>query len=721
MKTQELKPAAPWISLAVDDSDWKSIPANELRRIYEQILIIRRFEENLLEFSSGGLLHGPAHSSIGQEGAAVGCMLALQSDDKINGTHRMHHQFLAKALNYRTSHAYDPLTDAIPAELEHVVFRTLAEILGLKPGFGGGRGGSMHLKWDECGVLGSNAIVGGNIPHAVGYALAEKMKKTGNVAVGFFGDGAIQNGAAYESFNLAALYRLPVIFFCENNLYAVSTHITEQTREPRLSGRGVSLGIPGITVDGMDPVAVRVAVQYARKLMESNQGPVLIEAETYRYFHQSGPLAGSAFGYREKTEEDNWRQRDPLERTWGQMVALGCVKESDRGKYDQRVQKLIQSVNAKLTETDSAGKIRLIPTLWPDPATVEVGIRGNSTDIVSSETSETPQPTENEMESIKFIDAISLAARAAMGRDHRIIILGEDVHRLKGGTAGATKGVADLFPERLFGTPICENGFCGMAIGAALNGLRPVVEIMYPDFVLGAADQLFNQAGKVRHMFGGDHPMPLIVRSRVSAGSGYGSQHSMDASGVFAMYPGWRIVAPATPYDYIGLFNAALKSEDPVLIVEYGSLFQSKGLVPTQRLDYVIPFGKARIVRKGKACTVLTYGGSIPEVQAAVEMTGIDAEIIDLRTLDPTGIDLNMINNSLKLTNRIMIAEETTRGTSIGKHLIDRIQRECFDFLDNEILHISGTHSSPVVSKVLERAALARREEFAVGLELLVR
>jgi len=721
MKIQELKPAAPWISLAADESDWRNTPASELRRIFEQILIIRRFEENLLEFSSGGLLHGPAHSSIGQEGAAVGCMSALQPDDKINGTHRMHHQFLAKALNYRTLHAYDPLTDTISAEAEHVVFRTLAEILGLTPGFGGGRGGSMHLKWDECGVLGSNAIVGGNIPHAVGYALAEKMRKTGNVAVGFFGDGAIQNGAAYESFNLAALYRLPVIFFCENNLYAVSTHITEQTHEPRLSGRGVSLGIPGITVDGMDPIAVRMAVKYARNLMEGNQGPVLIEAETYRYFHQSGPLAGSAFGYREKTEEDVWRERDPLERTWSQMVALDCVKDSDRAKYDERVRSLIASVNSRLTETDGAGKKRLILTLWPDPATVEVGIRGNSTPSISSESSEVPQRGESEMESIKFIDAISLAAREAMSRDHRIIILGEDVHRLKGGTAGATKGVADLFPERLFGTPICENGFCGMAIGAALNGLRPVVEIMYPDFVLVAADQLFNQAGKVRHMFGGEHPMPLIVRSRVSAGSGYGSQHSMDASGLFAMYPGWRIVAPSTPYDYIGLFNAALKSEDPVLIVEYGSLFQSKGLVPTQGLDYVVPFGKARIVRKGKACTVLTYGGSIPEVQAAVEMTGIDAEIIDLRTLDPTGIDLDMIETSLKATNRIMIAEETTRGTSIGKHLIDRIQLECFDSLDNEILHISGTHSSPVVSKVLERAALARREEFAMGLNSLVR
>ena len=312
MNIVELKLAVPWIRIEQTASDWESVAPQELRRMYEQMLLIRRFEENLLELSAEGLLHGPAHSSIGQEGAAVGCMSVLVSQDKINGTHRMHHQFLAKAVNHATPKNYDPAKTPIDTQMQDVVFRTLAEILGLTPGYGGGRGGSMHLKWDACGVLGSNAIVGGNVPHAVGYALAEKMRKTGNIAVGFFGDGAIQNGSSYESLNLAALYRLPVVFFCENNLYAVSTHVSEQTRETRLSGRGVSLGVPGITVDGMDPVAVRVAMEHAKKSIKKDPGPLLIEAETYRFFHQSGPLTGSAFGYREKEEEDKWRSRDPL-------------------------------------------------------------------------------------------------------------------------------------------------------------------------------------------------------------------------------------------------------------------------------------------------------------------------------------------------------------------------------------------------------------------------
>jgi 2-oxoisovalerate dehydrogenase E1 component len=715
MKTVELRPEAPWTKAVETDADWKAVPVGELRRMYEQILLIRRFEENLLAISTDGLLHGPAHSSIGQEGAAVGCMSALVSADKINGTHRMHHQFLAKALNHVTAGGYDPARDAFSPAMQDVVYRTLAEILGLTPGYGGGRGGSMHLKWDECGVLGSNAIVGGNIPHAVGYALAEKMRKTGNIAVAFFGDGAMQNGAAYESMNLAALYRLPVIFFCENNLYAVSTHVREQTRETRLSGRGVSLGIPGMTVDGMNPVLVRAAIANAKKSMASEPGPWVIEAETYRYLHQSGPLAGSSFGYREKEEEAKWQARDPLAQMWTRMHEMGAVADGDREAYDKRVAAVISAAVEKLIETGTDRKKRLIPALWPDRESVEFGIRGDLSELKG-------MTTRNEAdtgETLKFVDAISLAARETMKRDERVIILGEDVHRLRGGTAGATKGVSELFPDRLFGTPICENGFTGMAIGAALDGLRPVVEIMYPDFALVAADQLFNQAAKVRHMFGGKAPMPLVVRSRVSAGAGYGSQHSMDASGLFAQYPGWRIVVPSTPHDYIGLFNAAIRCDDPVLVVEYQSLFQTSGPVPSDT-DYIVPFGVARTVRTGKACTVVTYGGVILETLAAIEETGIDAEVIDLRTIDPMGLDWDAIGRSLAKTNRLLVAEETTRGTSIGAQIVKRVQELFFDQLDHEIVHVSGTHSSPVVSKVLERAALAKREEIAAGLRAVV-
>ena len=721
-KIVELRTETPWLRIEATDEDWAGIDPSLHLRMYEQLLLVRRFEERLLALKSEDLLHGPAHASIGQEGAAIGCMSTLGSGDKINGTHRMHHQFLSKALNHVMSKDYDPRSDEFAPEMREVVMRTMAEILGLSPGFTGGRGGSMHLKWDACGVLGSNAIVGGNPSHAAGYALAERLRGSGNIAVTFFGDGALQNGASYEAVNLAALYNLPVVFFCENNFYAVSTHVREQTREQRLAARSIGLGVPGIEVDGMDPVAVREAMLWARKHIHDKAGPVFIEALTYRFLHQSGPLKGSAFGYRDKSEEEEWISRDPLERVPERLEALGILDGRIRERLEQRVRAVLDEAEGALVELtgDASNTRRIISELWPAPATVDHGIRGDGSELGDAVLRELEDWPPEDLVEMTFGDALPLAALHNMDHHPEMIILGEDIHQLRGGTAGATRGVRERFPDRLIATPICENGFTGLAVGGALNGLRPVVEIMYPDFCLVAADQLFNQAAKVRHMFGGGHALPLVVRSRVSAGSGYGSQHSMDAGGLFALYPGWRIVAPSTPYDYIGLFNAAMRSNDPVLVIEYGSLFQTTGMVPQDELDYIVPFGKARTLRAGKDCTVVSYAGILPMVIEAVEETGVEAEIIDLRTLDPLGLDWQAIGDSLSRTNRLLIAEQTARGTSIGAHIVKGVQERFFDHLDAEIVHVSGSLSAPVVSKSLEAAALADPADIARGLQELM-
>ena len=262
-------------------------------------------------------------------------------------------------------------------------------------------------------------------------------------------------------------------------------------------------------------------------------------------------------------------------------------------------------------------------------------------------------------------------------------------------------------------------GMSCLALGAALNGMRPVVEIMYPDFALVAADQLFNQIAKVRHMFGGQFAVPVVVRSRVTAGTGYGSQHSMDASGLFAQYPGWRILAPSRPYDYIGLLNAAMRCSDPVLIVEFNELFKQVGPVPKGDWDYIVPIGKARIARAGRRCTVLAYGTMVGLACEVAERTGIDAEVIDLRTLDPLGVDWDTIGASVQRTNALLVVEQTTRGTSIGSRVVSEAQSRLFDWLDHEIVHVSGTESSPVVSKVLERAALAGAEAVEAALRAI--
>ena len=716
-KTEPLSTDTPWIRLHVGEDDWRSEDPTRLVGMLEQILTIRHFEQKLLELHQEGVVHGPVHASIGQEGAAVGMMSTLSAGDKINGTHRMHHQFLAKALNYVTPDGRDPRKADFTNEMNDVVYRTMAEILGLSPGYMGGRGGSMHLKWNECGVLGSNAIVGGNPPHAVGYAFAEKLRRTNNIAVTFFGDGALQSGASYEAMNLAALYDLPVIFFCENNLYAVSTHIREQTRETRLSMRGIGLGVPGVEVNGMDPVAVRAAGEWAKNHIREHTGPVLIEALTYRFLHQSGPLRGSNLLYRSKEEETEWLGRDPAVTLPKKLISLQILTSGQVEAIDTRARKSVDSAAAKLTEIGAeTNRRRIVPASWPAKQTVEYGIRGDLSELADKRILEVEDAAPDGTKEMKFVDAISFVTLSNMRRDDKIFVIGEDVHHLRGGTAGATRGILEEFPERLVGAPIEENGFTGLAIGAALNGMRPIVEIMYPDFCLVAADQMFNQAAKVRHMFGGNFSLPLVVRSRVSAGTGYGSQHSMDAAGLFALYPGWRIVTPSTPFDYVGLMNAAICCNDPVLVVEYQELFQNTGPVPID-WDYIVPFGKAKMVKTGSDCTVLTYGPLVQKSIDAAAEAGIDAEVIDLRTLDPYGLDWDTIGESVERTGRVVIAEQTTRGTSMGAHYIKGIQERFIDWLDHEIVHVSGTHSSPVVSKGLEQAALAGQAEIALGLE----
>jgi 2-oxoisovalerate dehydrogenase E1 component len=372
-----------------------------------------------------------------------------------------------------------------------------------------------------------------------------------------------------------------------------------------------------------------------------------------------------------------------------------------------------------LTEADpsgKAGKRRIQPALWPDAGFRDVGLRGDASELQGMRTAEQSTFT-GALKERKFIDVVAEVMDRRMQTDASIVVLGEDVHRLKGGTNGATRGLKDNYPDRVLGTPISENAFAGLGGGMAMDGrYKPVVEFMYPDFMWVAADQVFNQIGKARHMFGGDIDMPLVLRSKVAMGTGYGSQHSMDPAGIFASSPGWRIVAPSTPFDYIGLMNAALALRDPVLVIEHVDLYASSGLAPADDLDYITPFGKAAVRREGKDVTVITYLSMPHHVLEAVEQTGVDAEVIDLRWLDRASLDWDTVQESVRKTNNVLIVEQGSVGTSYGGWLADELQRRCFDWLDQPVQRVTGGEASPSISKVLERAACARTEEVVEGL-----
>ncbi|MEU0508002.1 MULTISPECIES: thiamine pyrophosphate-dependent enzyme [unclassified Amycolatopsis] len=716
-RQRRLEPIRPWVHLSTTRADWQEADPALLAGMLGQLHLIRAFEETVLELASEGLVHGPAHSSIGQEGGAVGSAIGLRTSDGMNGSHRSHHQFLAKSLTHLTGGKADLdalVDDAVLALLR----RTLAEILGLAQGFSRGRGGSIHLQWLEAGALGSNAIVGGGVPLAAGNAWAQRRAGTDDITVSYFGDGAVNIGSALETMNLAAAWNLPLCFFIENNLYAVSTQVAEVTREDRLSGRGLGFGIPSWKVDGMDPLAVHLVMTQAEEIMRAGDGPVLVEADVYRYYHQNGAYPGSAFGYRSKEEEAAWRERDPIARVATEMRNLGHLDQATADGVREQALEAMRKVAAELLEPDpdDEGKRRIRPALWPDPATVDEGLRGDAAELAGVRTLD-PAGYDGPTTSARFVGIASDVLARRMETDPRVVVLGEDVHRLGGGTNGVTKQALKVAPDRVLGTPISENAFAGLAGGMALDGrFRPVVEFMYPDFLWVAADQVFNQIGKARHMFGGHNTVPLVLRTKVAMGTGYGSQHLMDPAGIFATSPGWRIVAPSTAADYIGLFNTALALEDPVLVIEHVDLYPLREEVPRDDLDYFLPLGKAAVRRTGSEVTVLSYLSMVGRSAEAITQSEVDAELIDLRWLDRASLDWDTIGASIRKTNAVLIVEQGARGTSYGGWLADEIQRRYFDWLDLPVQRVTGTDASPSISRVLEAAAIAGTGDIVAAL-----
>ncbi|EFQ83467.1 Transketolase, C-terminal domain protein [Aeromicrobium marinum DSM 15272] len=712
-KRQELTPAVPWVELTATGADWDAADPQVLLQLLGRAQWIRSFEEYVLELAGQGLIHGPAHSSVGQEGGAVGSVLPLRSDDFVNGSHRGHHQFLAKAFG----HVLEPKSSGLPeitTEVREVLHKTLAEICGLAGGYCRGRGGSMHLQWREAGAMGTNAIVGGGVPQAAGFAWNMLHSGSDAVSVTYFGDGAVNIGSVLETFNLAAAWKLPVMFFIENNQYAVSTPVARATGEPRLSGRGPGFGIPSWRVDGMDALAVHTAMTEAVAHMRAGLGPTIIEADLYRFFHQNGAFPGSAFGYRGKEEEASWRERDPIAQLRRRVIARELATEADIDAMTNSIDTTMKEIGDELLEPVPGGKPterRIIGSLWPDADFVDVGVRGDLSELEGSRF-EDEDSFSGELAQRRFIDVVSDVMARRMETDERIIVMGEDVDGLKGGTNGATKKPLAQFPDRVLGTPISENAFAGLGGGMALDGrFRPVVEFMYADFMWVAADQLFNQVAKARHMFGGDSAVPFVLRSKLAAGTGYGSQHSMDPAGVLTTAPGLRVVAPSTPFDYVGLMNTALACDDPVVVLEHVDLYTSTGTGPVDDLDYLLPVGKAAVRRTGEELTIISYLTMVNHCLEALDRVEVAADLIDLRWLDRASIDWDTIGASIRKTNQVLIVEQGAVGTSYGGWLADEIQRRFFDWLDAPIERVTGAEASPSISKVLERAAIARTDE----------
>lgn len=701
MKLVDTKRKSRQMTFELDPGDWKSEPPQSLLWMTQQMILIRAFEQALLDLKDKGLINGPVHTSVGEEATAAGVATALRPGDAIAGTHRAHHQYLAKALHACAAGGFNPLEDDFTPAMDAAVRELLCEVMGLADGCSGGRGGSMHLFKREYGIAGTNAIVGGGVPLATGYAWAEAFQQRDSVTVCFFGDGAVYQGVVHESMNLAALWRAPVIYFIENNQYAVGTKVADACSAERLADVAEAYGMPGVRVDGMNPLAVKLAVQEA---VRRGKGflPCVIEADVYRYYHHGGGVAGSAFGYRSKEEEAAWRRRDAIELCAGRLAELGLADGGGIQRLRSQAEGCVARAVASCTRAGANGVLQVREELWPAPESLMHGLRDER--LAERGPFVEAEDLDNGKE-LTYAAAIAAVTGRWLEKDPRAFVLGEEVGNLGGGAYGATKGLPTRFPDRVRNTPITEAGFCGLAAGAALNGLHPVVELMFSSFSLVAADPLMNQIAQLAHVYGGHVELPIVVRTRVAIGLGYGAQHSLDPVALFALFPGWRIFVPTTPFDYIGLFNTAMAARSPTLIVEHQEFYGRPGQVPANDLDFRVAPRTAKVRRAGRDVTVVSYGWAVRQSLDAAELLaaeGVEAEVIDLRQLDDAGIDYETIGRSIAATGMLVTVEQAPRCNSVGGKIAAECQRRFFDQLDGPALSVNGEEAPLPVSRRLE-------------------
>ncbi|NLE44584.1 MAG: dehydrogenase [Chloroflexi bacterium] len=668
-----------------------------LRQMWE----IRMFEDKVYDLLGRDLIKGASHLYAGEEAVAVGAISVLDDEDLITSTHRGHGHCHARGAS---------IAGTEEAKQEHYR-KMMAELCGRATGYCGGRGGSMHIADVQHGNLGATGIVGGNIPVATGAGLAQQMKKTGQVVLCFFGDGASNTGNFHESLNMAALWSLPVVYIVENNLYGMSVPIEKATAKLDIADRACAYGIPGELVNGMDLLAVREAVQRAVERARKGEGPSLIECQTYRWY---GHSRSDPRKYRTKEEEAEWKARDPITNFAAWLVENSILTEAEVDAVEEMVEEAIEDATTFALES---------PT--PDPEELEKFV------YAPFRWTEEDYARERRLRAlcrdggpgtrkILYRQALQEAAREEMQRDSNVFIMGEDVG-LYGGAYGATKGLFDEFgPERVRDTPISEATIAGSAVGAAMCGMRPIAEIMYVDFTPLAMDQIANQGAKNRYMFGGKTTVPVVIRSEGGAGRSIAAHHSQSLEALWTHFPGIYVVMPSTPFDAKGLLKAAIRDDNPVMFIEHKMLYGIEGYVPEE--DYIIPYGVADVKREGSDVTVVTYSRMVHRSLEAAEKLaddGISVEVIDLRTLKP--LDMETISASVKKTGRVIGVTEAYKTGSFLSELATRIQEELFDWLDAPVLRVAAADVPVPMSEPLEDAAIPGVDVIAQAIRNVLR
>jgi 2-oxoisovalerate dehydrogenase E1 component len=648
----------------------------ELLEAYRSMLTIRLFEERVLELRRADVFAGSIHLCAGQEAVPVGALAALEERDRVVATYRGHGWAIACG---------------VPLDV------LMAEICQRESGVNGGRGGSAHLMAPEFGLLGENSIVGAGMPIGAGAALAAEVTDRGRVVAVSIGDGATSQGATHEALVFAAYRKLPLVVVCENNGWSEMTPIARIAPVADLSARAAGLGVEGVSVDGNDPAAVREAVSEAAARARAGAGPTFIEARCHRLWahYNADPEH-----YRPPEDRQAAEAADPIVAFKRRLIDAG-VAEPELVALEERVAAIIDAAAEA-----AAGAAA------PDGASARAHVSA-----APAGPADTEEPAEQR--ELTYGKAVNEALRRELAARPEVLVYGEDVGHA-GGIFGVTRTLQEEFGERrVFDMPIAESAILGSAVGAALEGMRPVVEIMWADFMLVALDQLINQAANVRYVSRGRHGAPIVVRTQQGAVPGSCAQHSQSLEALLAHVPGLRVGVPSTPQDAHSMLRAAVADDDPVILFEARALYQRKQVVQLGGQREGV--GGARVRRSGGDVAIVSWGTmalAAQEAADALAAKGIEATVVDLRWLAP--LDDEAIAEALVRTNRVLVAHEANLTGGFGAEIAARVAERHFGELDAPVRRVGAPDVRIPPSPALQEALLPSAASIERAAERLV-
>ena len=627
---------------------------DDLRALHGALCLPRAIEERMLLLLRQGRL-SKWFSGIGQEAVSVGVSSALRPDDWVLPMHRNVGVFTARV------------------DLD----RLYRQLLGRADGFTAGRDRSFHFGDPAHHVVGMISHLGAMLPVACGLALADQLAGHDRVTVPFVGDGATSEGDVHEAMNLAAVWRLPVIFVIENNQWGLSTPPHEQYVCARLSDRALGYGMPGEQADGNDVLAVRATMATAVARARAGDGPSLIECLTYR---MRGHEEASGVAYVPAQDLSAWADRDPVARFEARLAADGVLSPAEAAGVRAELANAVRArvdlaMTAPAPESDAEAELGAVYAVAPAEA-VEPPVSG-------------PER--------RYVDAVAEGLAQALAEDDRTLIMGQDVAEY-GGVFKVTEGLVERFGRaRVRNTPIVESAALGAAMGLALNGWRPVVEMQFADFITCGFNQIVNNLAKTHYRWGA--ALPVVIRAPQGAGSGAGPYHSQSVEAWFTHVAGLKVVAPASPFDAKGLLLAAIDDPNPVLFLEHKGLYRSvRGPVP--EAAYRVPLGRARIARAGVEATVVTWGAGVGQAVDAAGRLSLDLEVIDLRTLLPW--DQAAVRASVRRTGRALVLHEAPLTGGFGGEIAATISADCFEWLDAPVGRVGALDTPVPFAKALE-------------------